>query len=126
MTEEINLWEKVGTGCLNKALELLEDETAPTAATVETVKRLMEAAVSDMASFDKLPSAAFLRHEIKQKRKARGLSTDLRSLIAEYHSVCPEYADSLEQVIYPAPKIAKEVKDDADPQSDGQYPPLLF
>jgi len=102
------LVEEVKNKCLSDALAPLESETAPTAATVETVKRLMEVAVSNMASFDQLLSAAFLRHDIKQKRKARGLSTDLRSLIAEYHSVCPEYADVLGKVIYPAPKKASD------------------
>lgn len=42
----INLWEKVGTACLDKAMTLLEKETIPTAATVEMVRALVEAAVS--------------------------------------------------------------------------------
>lgn len=41
-----NLWEEVGNGCLAKALDLLKKETVPTAATVETVRALVETAIS--------------------------------------------------------------------------------
>lgn len=41
-----NLWEKVGNELLLKALALLKSETVPTAATAETVKVLVDAAVS--------------------------------------------------------------------------------
>ena len=53
-------------------------------------------------------SAAFLRHDMKRKRKAQGLSTDLKSLIAKYRLICPEYADALEKIIYPSPKITSD------------------
>lgn len=46
MDKEINLWEQVGNKCLKTALSILEKETAPTAATVETVKGLVETAIS--------------------------------------------------------------------------------
>lgn len=41
-----NLWEEVGNECLKKALSLLKKETVPTAGTVETVKNLVETAIS--------------------------------------------------------------------------------
>ena len=41
-----NLWERVANGALKHAAALLESETAPTAATVETVKGLIETAIS--------------------------------------------------------------------------------
>lgn len=41
-----NLWERVGNKCLSRALALLESETVPTAATAETVRALVGAAVS--------------------------------------------------------------------------------
>lgn len=46
-------------------------------------------------------SAALLRRDMRKARKAHGLSTDLRAVIAEYRIVCPEYADELERIIYP-------------------------
>lgn len=45
--------------------------------------------------------AAKLRCDMKRRRKNQGLSTDLKALIAEYNTVCPEYADQLERLIYP-------------------------
>lgn len=44
--ENNNLWEQVGNECLGKALNLLKSETAPTAATAETVGRLVETAIA--------------------------------------------------------------------------------
>ena len=41
-----NLWEQVGNRCLEHALNLLDEKTAPTAATVETVKGLVDVALS--------------------------------------------------------------------------------
>jgi len=64
--------------------------------------------LDSVASVDQWLSAAFLRHDIMQRRKAQGLSTDLGSLIAEYRSVCPEYADALERLIYPEPKTTSD------------------
>lgn len=46
-------------------------------------------------------SAALLRRDIKRARRAHGLKTDLRAMIAEYRIVCPEYAKELERIIYP-------------------------
>lgn len=40
-------------------------------------------------------------HDMKQDRKAHGLPTDLKAVIAGYRKMCPEYADSLERLIYP-------------------------
>lgn len=41
-----NLWGRVANGALKHAAELLESETAPTAATVETVEKLVRIAVT--------------------------------------------------------------------------------
>ena len=41
VAKNINLWEKVGTGCLDKA-----QENIPTAATIEMVSMLVETAIS--------------------------------------------------------------------------------
>ncbi len=46
MEEEKNSWVQVCNKCLSHALNLLESETVPTAATVETVKGLVAIAVS--------------------------------------------------------------------------------
>lgn len=46
MDKEVNLWEQVGNRCLKAALSALEKETVPTAATVETVRGLVETAIS--------------------------------------------------------------------------------
>ena len=46
MPESKNLWEQIGNECLSKALNLLKSETAPTAATAETVGRLVETAIA--------------------------------------------------------------------------------
>lgn len=46
MAEAINLWEKIGNGCLDKALKLLEKDTTPTATTVGMVRELVETAIS--------------------------------------------------------------------------------
>ncbi len=40
-----NLWFDVGTKCLTHAKELLDRETAPTAATVETAQKLVHMAI---------------------------------------------------------------------------------
>lgn len=53
-------------------------------------------------------SAAKIRHDMKKKRKSQGLSTDLRVLVAEYRTVCPEYADQLERLIYPKLRVASD------------------
>ena len=45
MNENITLREEVGTRCLEKALELLQPKSAPTAETVGMVKALVDAAV---------------------------------------------------------------------------------
>ncbi len=44
--EKVNLWENVGNRCLASALTLLESETAPTPATVETVRALVDTAIA--------------------------------------------------------------------------------
>lgn len=44
--KKVNLWKQVGNQCLKSAFSLLEKETAPTEATVETVKSLVETAIS--------------------------------------------------------------------------------
>ncbi len=41
-----NLWEQVGNRCLEHALSLLDEKAAPTVATVETVKGLVDVALS--------------------------------------------------------------------------------
>lgn len=46
MPDERNLWVEVGNKCLQRASELLDDKTAPAAATAETVKILVEMAIS--------------------------------------------------------------------------------
>lgn len=51
----------------------------------------------------RLLNAAMLRHWLKRQRRARGLSTDLKSVIAQYHQICPEYAHELKNLLYPAP-----------------------
>lgn len=53
-------------------------------------------------------SAAKIRHDIKQKRKSQGLSTDLKALVSEYRAVCPKYADQLERLIYPKLRTASD------------------
>lgn len=53
-------------------------------------------------------SAAKLRHNMKRKRKDKGLSTDLKALVPEYRTVCPEYANQLEQLIYPKLRTASD------------------
>lgn len=40
-----NLWEQVANRALKHAAALLDSETAPTAATVETVRELVETAI---------------------------------------------------------------------------------
>lgn len=45
-TEPENLWEEIGNECLLKALALLKSETVPTAATVESVRTLVETALA--------------------------------------------------------------------------------
>lgn len=40
-----NLWVEVGNKCLQRASELLDDKSAPAAATAETVKSLVETAI---------------------------------------------------------------------------------
>lgn len=47
-------------------------------------------------------SAARLRHDMKKSRKKKGLSTDLKAMIADYRKICPEYADNLEKIMYPS------------------------
>ncbi len=42
-----------------------------------------------------------LCRDMKRARKAHGLSTNLKAVIAKYREVCPEYADGLERLIYP-------------------------
>ena len=44
--ENNNLWEKIGNACLERAQALLESETVSTAATAETVKTLVDVAIS--------------------------------------------------------------------------------
>lgn len=46
-------------------------------------------------------TAAQLRRNMKRKRKARGLSADLKSVIEEYRKISPEYANELERLLYP-------------------------
>jgi len=45
-----------------------------------------------------------LRRYMKRARKAHGLSTNLRDVIADYRKLRPEYADKLEQIIFPGRK----------------------
>lgn len=40
-----NMWEEVGNKCLTHALALLDEKTAPTGATVETVHALVNIAI---------------------------------------------------------------------------------
>lgn len=42
----INLWEQVGNGCLEKAEGLLKSENIPTAGTVEMIYRLVSTAIA--------------------------------------------------------------------------------
>lgn len=44
--EQNSLWAQVGNRCLELAKQELGKETAPTAATVETVERLVKIAIS--------------------------------------------------------------------------------
>lgn len=44
--EKNSLWEQVGNRCLELAKQELNKETAPTAATVETIERLVGIAIS--------------------------------------------------------------------------------
>lgn len=47
MANEVrDLWTEVGNKCLQRASELLDDKTAPAAATAETVRCLVETAIS--------------------------------------------------------------------------------
>jgi len=46
MSNGINLWNEVGNKCLQRASELLDDKTAPAAATAVTVRVLVETAIS--------------------------------------------------------------------------------
>lgn len=46
MRNETDLWTEVGNRCLQRASELLDGETAPAAATAETVRCLVETAIS--------------------------------------------------------------------------------
>lgn len=48
--------------------------------------------------------AAYLRHRIRTDRRRRGLTTDLKAVVAEYHQYHPEYADRLELLLYPRPQ----------------------
>ena len=43
--KNINLWEQVGNGCLQKADLLLKKENIPTAETVEMICRLVSTAI---------------------------------------------------------------------------------
>lgn len=45
MSERINLWEDIGNACLAKAKALLADDSAPTAASVEAVSKLVHIAI---------------------------------------------------------------------------------
>ena len=57
---------------------------------------------SAVKAFRERCSSAVLRYRVKRRRKARGLSTDLSTVIAEYRKVSPQYADALERALYPA------------------------
>ena len=46
-------------------------------------------------------SAAVLRYKVQKDRRARGLSTDLRAVISDFRKVSPEYAETLERVLFP-------------------------
>lgn len=52
-------------------------------------------------------SAALLRRDMRKARKAHGLPTDLRAMLAEYRIMCPEYAAKLEGIIYPPSELSK-------------------
>lgn len=45
VSEKNELWEKVGRECLETAISVLENETAPTEGAAETVKILVETAI---------------------------------------------------------------------------------
>lgn len=79
MANEVrDLWTEVGNKCLQRASELLDDKTAPAAATAETVKCLVETAISmDMLN---------LRWEVCSKLKAHPTSLtaeEISTIIAE-------------------------------------------
>lgn len=61
-----------------------------------------------MTNLKKQLSAALLRRDMRKARKANGLSTDLRAMIAEYRIMCPEYAARLERIIYPPSRLLKK------------------
>ena len=44
--ENENLWEKAGNLCLDLAIKILSEETAPTAETVEAAQKLINMAIS--------------------------------------------------------------------------------
>lgn len=46
--------------------------------------------------------AAIVRHKIKCGRRKHGLPTDLKALVEEYRAISPEYAEKLEQLMYPS------------------------
>ena len=46
-------------------------------------------------------TAAVLRHQVKRHRRQRGLSTDLRSVIAVCRNDFPGCGDALERLFYP-------------------------
>lgn len=50
-------------------------------------------------------NAAILRHRMKMGLKKRGYSTDLKAEIAYFRKSSPEYADTLERLIYPTLRI---------------------
>ena len=52
---------------------------------------------------EKQLTAALLRLQIKAEREAHGLSTNLEELVEQYRSLCPEYAEKLEDMLNLAP-----------------------
>ena len=42
-----------------------------------------------------------IRRRIKKQNRRKGLSTNLKQIVANYRVLSPEYADELEKLIYP-------------------------
>lgn len=72
-----NLWEQVGNECLIQAIKLLKENTAPTAGTAETVKTLVDTAISiDMlnlrwAAQNRYGAAVFRNQPFSQRKITR-------------------------------------------------------
>lgn len=89
MANEVrDLWTEVGNKCLQRASELLDDKTAPAAATAETVRCLVETAISmdmlnllwDVCSKLKAHPTSLTAEEI-----ATIIAEDLKSRLSSAH-----------------------------------------